>query len=541
MSECGMVRVDKSIEVASGVFAPGHLGELTALVPFELVDAVLADTGRVQQRLRVLPSRVGVYVVLAAVLFPRLGLAGVWARLTAGLGPVSVPRVSEKALRDLRRRIGAAPIKALFQVVAGPTSWPRMRGVRYRRWRTVAVDGCCSMRLPDSPRNRAVFGYGRRNGAGYPMLWLVALVETGTRALIDAVFAPMSVSELTLAADLTRSLKADMLLLADRGFDADVFLRRVSDTGAAFLIRIRSNRSLPVLKVLPDGSFLTTAAGLPLRAICAAITVHGADGSATCGTWRLLTTLTDHRTDPATALVRLYHERWEIESAFYALRHTLCDQAVMRSQDPAGIEQEMWAQLTVYQLLRTAMADAIGTIGGADPDRCSFTVAVNTARDTITAAYGIAPDPGRAGTIDIAVQSTLLPARRARYSTRVLKSGGTRYPHTVPGDSRPRHSTTIEDIHYLITCPTPLPATPNPALIPWLATRYPGTGPTVLAALAILHTTPGTAHRARDLARTLGLTSPSQLNAFGVAMNTKAQQGHITKTAPGTYMLQPHP
>ena len=42
------------------MFAPGHLGELTQQVPFELADAVLAETGAVQQRLRDLPSRVGV-------------------------------------------------------------------------------------------------------------------------------------------------------------------------------------------------------------------------------------------------------------------------------------------------------------------------------------------------------------------------------------------------------------------------------------------------------------------------------------------------
>jgi Insertion element 4 transposase N-terminal len=61
------------VRVASGVFAPGHLGELTQVVPFELVDDVLAETGALQRRLRDLPSRVGVYFVLAMCLFPTLG------------------------------------------------------------------------------------------------------------------------------------------------------------------------------------------------------------------------------------------------------------------------------------------------------------------------------------------------------------------------------------------------------------------------------------------------------------------------------------
>jgi Insertion element 4 transposase N-terminal len=46
--------------VAAGVFAAGHLGELTQQVPFELVDAVLEQPRATQQRLRELPLRVGV-------------------------------------------------------------------------------------------------------------------------------------------------------------------------------------------------------------------------------------------------------------------------------------------------------------------------------------------------------------------------------------------------------------------------------------------------------------------------------------------------
>jgi hypothetical protein len=64
--------------------------------------------------------------------------------------------------------------------------------------------------------------------------------------------------------------------------------------------------------------------------------------------YRLITTLTDHRRYPATALIRLYHERWEIETAYLALRHTLLDGHVLRSGDRPGLEQEVWALLTLY-------------------------------------------------------------------------------------------------------------------------------------------------------------------------------------------------
>ena len=100
------------------MFAPGHLGELTRIVPFELTDGVLADTGTRQRRLRALPSRVGLYFLLALCLFPGRGYLGVWAELTAALGGLGLGVPSPRALRDLRRRLGAAPLRALFGVLA---------------------------------------------------------------------------------------------------------------------------------------------------------------------------------------------------------------------------------------------------------------------------------------------------------------------------------------------------------------------------------------------------------------------------------------
>ncbi len=102
--------ITTTITVASGTFAPGHLGELTQIVPFELADGVLADARAVQRRLRLLPSRVGVYFVLALGLFPQAGYLGVWAELTAALDGVGLVRPSPKALRDLRRGVGSAPL-----------------------------------------------------------------------------------------------------------------------------------------------------------------------------------------------------------------------------------------------------------------------------------------------------------------------------------------------------------------------------------------------------------------------------------------------
>ncbi|OOV12084.1 hypothetical protein SM007_39550 [Streptomyces avermitilis] len=104
--QCSTVTLTSSITVADGIFAPGHLGELTQQLPFELVDDVLERAGGAQHRLRLLPSRVGVYFVLALALFPQLGYVRVWDKLTAGLRGILHRRPSEKALREVRREAG---------------------------------------------------------------------------------------------------------------------------------------------------------------------------------------------------------------------------------------------------------------------------------------------------------------------------------------------------------------------------------------------------------------------------------------------------
>ena len=110
----------------------------------------------------------------------------------------------------------------------------------------------------------------------------------------------------------------------------------------------------------------------------------GADDSRLRERYRLVTTLLDHRRFPAADLIHLYHERWEIESAYLALRHTLLDGHVLRSGDRPGLEQELWALLTVYQLLRMAMVTAVETQPGTNPDRVSFTTAREAAREQLS-------------------------------------------------------------------------------------------------------------------------------------------------------------
>ncbi|MFE5540985.1 IS4 family transposase [Streptomyces sp. NPDC056519] len=517
----------------SDVFAPGHLGELTEVVPHELVDAVLEETGTRERRLRCLPSRVGVYFVLALGLFEHLGARLVWTKLTAGLvGPV--PEPSEKALRDLRRRIGPAPIQRLFEVLAGPTAQPSTPGVRYRRWRTVAFDGCSSLIVPSHERNWSWLGRPatRLGEAGYPRLMLMTLCETGTRALIAAAFGPVAKGETHYAQQLAPNLTPEMLLLADRAFHTNDLLAQVAGRGAQFLVRCTSRRHPPVLTLLPDGSYLTRIAGLVLRVIEAEIHTRTADGSTFGETYRLLTTLTDHRSDPAHRLVRLYHERWEIECAYLALRHTLLKGRVLRSKDPVGLTQELWGLLTLYQALRSVMVTAVETRAQTDPDRAAFTTALEAARDTVALVARPAGGPGPqtktdlVGHIGTRLLRALLPKRRPRTSARVAKRGVSRY-HTWNRDQRPRDSSPITAIEVTINEPA-LPTERDPdrrPSSPWEQLCQ------ILAANANqpMHT--------RDLADHMGLTAPQARRNLTSQLCLWTRNSLLTRTAPSTYKI----
>ncbi|QEU83482.1 IS4 family transposase [Streptomyces viridosporus] len=524
----------QSVTGGTNVFAPGHIGELTQVIPPELVDAVLDETGAHEQRLRSLPSRVGVYLVLALGLFEHLGTGLVWGKLVAGLG-LRVPQPSEKALRDLRRRVGVAPFKQLFDVLAGPLAQPSTPGVRYRRWRTVAFDGCGSLNVPDHERNRSWLGRTeRRHGpTGYPRLMLMTLCETGTRGLIAAVFGPASKGETDYAHDLAGHLTSDMLLLADRAFDSNELLADIAAQGAQFLIRATSTRRPPVLALLPDGSYLTRLGGLRLRVIEAEIRARTVDGGDFGGTHRLLTTLSDHRTDPADHLVRLYHERWEIEVTYLALRHTLLKGRVLRSKDPVGLNQEMWGLLTLYQALRSVMVTAVETLPGCDPDRAGFTVALEAARDTVvslagtTAASGPDSHPGLVGHIGARVLHALLPGRRMRLSARIVKCGTSRY-NIWNRDGRPRDSTPITGIEIAVHPPA-LPSAQDPSRA--LSGRW-GQVSQILAANSnqAMHT--------RDIARRLGLpTSGRPLSSLTAQLCYWARNDRLVRTAPSTYKI----
>ena len=258
----------------------------------------------------------------------------------------------------------------------------------------------------------------------------------------------------------------------------------VAGTGAGLLWRIKGNQVFMMARVLPNGSFLSVmptpaenvrygqarAAGRnlpglpkghPVRIIEYAITITSADGTTRIESFRLVTTLLDHKRAPAAKLAALYHQRRENENGYAELKNRLRGAAfILRSRSPELVCQELFAFLTVYQALCALELQTAGQ-AGIDPDRISFTVTVRVARDHASSPVNSA----RADHAEARCQAIrdllddLLPRRRDRQCQRVKKPPRNTFPSKKRDQPRQPSKVTYK---IKISRKSPLPAqTPN--------------------------------------------------------------------------------
>jgi hypothetical protein len=182
---------------------------------------------------------------------------------------------------------------------------------------------------------------------------------------------------------------------------------------------------LPVLSRCRDGSHTSVVAGRKVRVADAEVVLTTSAGRRR-GVYRLVTSLLDPAACPARDLVRLYHERWEVETGFLELKSSMLGGRVLRGRTAQGVDQEVWALLMVYQLLRAAIADA-ALAGGLDPDRGSFTVALEAARDLAAPAEAGVADADILGEVGRRILESPLPKRRTRQCPRIVKRAISKY------------------------------------------------------------------------------------------------------------------
>lgn len=403
MPRSGWVKPDTDQRLSDHI----SIGVLTRVFPPDVVDRVVAESGRKEVRHRLLPARVVVYYVLGLALFSNASYEEVMRNLVEGLswgsGWARAWNVPTKAsLFKARARLGPKPLKALFATVAEPMAGEQTKGGFYRQWRLMSIDGTC-LDLADTPENDAHFGRpgsGRGEGHGaFPQVRVVALAESATHALVAACPGPLSDGEPTLARGLLGALGPGMLVIADRNFYSFKLWDEARGTGAELLWRTKSNHILPVEERFADGSYLSVLHEIvnykrKRTDVVVRVVEYRLDDPARAEVeplYRLITTITDPDAAPAHELAALYPERWEFEQTLAEMKtHQRGRNVVLRSKQPESVIQEVYGYLCVHYAIRWLM-HCVALDAEEGPDRLSFTRSLRVARRSTASYPGFSP------------------------------------------------------------------------------------------------------------------------------------------------------
>jgi len=379
------------------------LGVITKTFPLSSIGPVLSNTGKSSIRQRDLPAQVVVYYVIALALYMQSSYREVLRCLLEAVQWLRDPSVGvrvagKSGISQARTRLGWEPLRQLHDELVKPVAVRSTRGAWYRSWRLVSLDGS-TLDVADEKANEDAFTRpgASRGSSAYPQIRFVSLVENGTHVLFGSQMDSYRTGEITLAKAVLPRMRSGMLCLADRNFFGFELWQLAQATGADLLWRMKKNMRMACEKRLPDGSYLShvypserdwrhKTNGIVLRVVD--YRLEGIEGSEPI--YRLATTVLDPGKAPAGELAALYHERWEIETAFDELKtHLRGAKIILRSKTPDLVRQEFYGLLMAHFAIRGLMHEA-ALKADEDPDRLSFLHAVRVIRRKM-AVYGAIP------------------------------------------------------------------------------------------------------------------------------------------------------
>jgi hypothetical protein len=425
-----------------------HLGD--GAVEQTVAERAPAPAGPERRRVMSLP--LVARLVMAMTLMPNASyvealaqLVGVLPRLPWAHG-WQIPQAT--VVTAWRRRLGVAPMKALFARVAGHVVAGTEPGGLWHGLRVATLDGF-QVKLPDSDQNRAAFGSSGTadDSASFPMARVVLAAARAGRALLAAAVDASRVGEAPLTARLVRDnphlFTRGHVYVCDRNFysaDLVAAIHRRGE-GAHLLMRMKAGVRLPVVQRLGDGDYLSWVPGPDRRPLTVRIVEY--DLTKTDGTtselFCLLTTLTDEHRYGKRDLADLYAQRWSAaETTIGEAKSAITDAGpsrgpILRSETPELVEQEIWAWLTATQLLRRA-AHSAALAGAVGTDEISFTTIRREAIRAMAQSHVTATTP-TAARADAAARTHhralagKVTIGRDRHSPR-LQKWRPRFPHT---------------------------------------------------------------------------------------------------------------
>jgi hypothetical protein len=366
--------------------------------------SALTKCERTSRRERELPAHVVVYYVMALGLYMNCACREVLRCLLEGMrwlhGPETECAVTgDSGISQARTRLGWEPLRQLHDELVRPLATPDTRGAWYRQWRLVSLDGS-TLDVPDTKANAEAFGrpHNHKGEGGFPQIRFVSLGENGTHVLFGSRMGECRRSEFALAEELLPALSKGMLCMADRLFLSCRLWTKARANGADLLWRASKSFPLPCFERFSDGSYRSVLYpntsdrrrernGVPVRVM--EYLLPGVAGAEPL--YRLVTSIVDPEQAPAQELAALYHDRWELETAFDELKtHLRGARIVLRSKTPDLVRQEFYGLMLTHFAIRGLMHEA-ALHADEDPDRLSFTHTVRILRRRLPQFGAIPP------------------------------------------------------------------------------------------------------------------------------------------------------
>jgi len=427
------------LDVASYAL-PENLDGLKAHLNPDWIEEALCYAGVASIRRRRLPAEQVVWLVIGMALYRREPIERIVEKLDLAVPDAKGTLLAKSAIAQARQRLKDEALEYLFTVTAA--EWAA-RSADAHRWRGYALYGWdgTTMRVPDSPENRAEFGGQRAGGgrgdSGYPMVRVVAAMALRSHVLSDFRVADYGTGETTLARGLWSSVPDNSLVIFDRNFLIKHELVHFEMSGNKhWLSRSKVNtRWASVKRLGPNDELVeleTQEPGIPTWQLRAIHYKRKGFPRAT-----LLTSLLDPSTAPAKELIALYHERWELELGYDELKtHMLDRQEAIRSRTPDGVRQELWGIAIAYNLIRLEM-ERVAKLAKVAPTRISFVAAMGLIKDEIAGLVGqrlaLGTIPSRLAFLEQQLKRLVLPERRSQRSyPRAVKLKMSSYPRKRP-------------------------------------------------------------------------------------------------------------
>lgn len=437
--------IDKMHDLLAGISSFFHLDVLSSPEVSRAIKRSLDAHGKLRERRMPLHAQLVFWLVILLTLRRERSIPDVFGILIDSCrslaGGLSRKAITDGGLARARQRLGAAPLKTFFEEISSTRSEPWFYGMR-----PVAADGV-RLTMPDTEKNLGAFprqttGRGR---AAWPQMLAVCFMDIACRMMIGACFGTIHDDERSLARCLWSELRREDLLVEDKGFFKKEDFFQLNSMGIRFLCKMPAScKKLSVIHEYGAGDVLVELRGrrprmlhevpdhrkgrpgntkkfrLRLRLISYSI-----DGTK----HQILTNVFDREISPAE-FACAYHWRWDAEIAYDELKVHLMTvnhgkaKTVFRSKSPELVEQEFWAMLSTYNLVRGVMRDA-GERHEIDPLELSFTGSLRVIEDALLriqhAQAENLPRLHRRLLLDVA-ECRLDRPRRPRKWPRVVKS-----------------------------------------------------------------------------------------------------------------------